>query len=369
MSEKQTLLQQGREKLNNSVLKFLQTEVSMKGMRNLAIAGLVSSAAIFGGEKLNKAIPLSPDQIRIASTSIKKAGLGDPSQLSKVLEANQKGVTVQQISEARSKLISPNLEISKSISDDLMERFNSNPNTDNLVALYQGLGEQNPQLKSKFDQAIKELGQDPESKPIDLKYISALIASISGGLLVLKTRKKVKDKIQDSQQDVTKIDEIIPSTQQKSETINNGEETLPTNFNAKLIQLSTGETLEQNVLKVKEVEGIKNDLDRYLNKLEAISNSEDNKLDKSKINYIYKFIKTLRKKIKSTPDIETVKNFKTVSNALIKSLLKSETQTLDAEGMYNYISSNRSRFVGKIPEDIFDEAQRQGLSAIYNLKI
>jgi hypothetical protein len=214
MSEKQTLLQQSREKLNNSVPKFLQTEVSMKGMRNLAVAGLVSSAAIFGGEKINKIIPLTPDQITIASSTLEKVDLGPPSQFSKALKIHSKGATTEQISKYRADLISSNPELSKEISDDLMERFNSNPNTENMVALFQSLGEQNPKLKTKFDQAIRELGQDPDSKPIDPKYLSALIASISGGLLVLKTGKEIKSKIEDLKRPITKIDEVIPNREQ-----------------------------------------------------------------------------------------------------------------------------------------------------------
>jgi hypothetical protein len=221
MPEKQTLLQLGREKLNSSVPKFLQTEVSMKGLRNLAVAGLVSSAAIFGGEKLNKMITLSPDQISVASTTIEKAGLGGPSQFSKALEANKNGATVQQISEARSKLISPNPETSKLISDDLMERFNSNPNTDNLIALYQSLGEQNPQLKSKFDQAVKELGQNPDSQPTDWKQVAKIIAMISGGVLIVGEAKNLlNNKSKPVQESDTVIDETNTSKNNQNKLLN-----------------------------------------------------------------------------------------------------------------------------------------------------
>ena len=377
MSEKQTLLQLGREKLNNSVPEFLQTEVSMKGLkglkvlRNLAIAGLVSSASIVSLEGINKNAPLSPEQMLIASSSIEKVGLGKPSQLSEVLKNNSRGATIRQISQQRADLITSNPETSKEISNKLMESFYANPNPDNTIALYQALGEQNPQLKGKFDLAITELGANPESNPINLDEIALTIATISGGLLVLKGAKDLKQHIQESKKLPITPAEVIPNQGQaamiKSEDI--GDETILKNFNPKHIKYSTNKTMEEISSNAKEVEGIKEDLSTYLKILNQTYHSKETLKDKVKIDYVYKFVNTLKAEINSTQDLETIKNLKKVAKLVIKSLLKNpDTINLDAENLYNYISSKESKLSSLIPKEVFDKAQKQGLSAIYNLQ-
>jgi hypothetical protein len=188
----------------------------------------------------------------------------------------------------------------------------------------------------------------------------------SGLGLALRRRKPIEASRK------VEIDSVIPSDQQKAEmdNVKNGDDTLLQNFSPEYVQFSTGNTLESNITNANEVKGIKDDLSAYLKLLNEIYHSKESIEDKVKIDYVYKFINTLKSKINSTEDLETVKNLKIAAKAVMKSLLKNpETLNLDAEGLYNYISSKKLKLTNKIPEEVFNEAQKNGLSAIYDLTV
>lgn len=275
---------------------------------------MVSSAAIFGGEQLNKNSILSTEQIQVAISTLESNKLGSPSQLTEAFNNNLNEPTVKQISAARAKLISTNPEVSKAISDDLMEKFNSNPNTDNLVALFQSLGEQNPKLKPKFDMAIKELGQDPDSKPIDLKEVAAFIASISGGLLVLKGAKSIKDSIIESKKPAIKSDEVIPNDVQKLQEI---EDFKPVIFSTKSIEDMVGN--KEEIQKAFESRSLaKKEIKAILEQIKQLAETETDPKKFEKIKYIGIFVRELYTYLKELKTSDEIQKLSIVAKAAAK---------------------------------------------------
>jgi hypothetical protein len=347
-------LQKGREKINNAVPDKFNPQISMKSLRSLALGGLALSGGMFVAENLNKRASINQDQIQSTLVAMEGSGLGEPSQLHTTLKSYKNGAPVAQISKDRAVLISSNPETSGGVDADLMERYNSNPNIDNLTTMLQSYGEQYPELKSKFDNVLIKLGKNPESNPIDPKTVAGIIGIISsilltGGAVEGFTRTKKNRK----------------NLNNNTIGLENGDIGKPSGgvaFTKELIQEKTGKSPEQLTL-------IEKYFHSTLTELKNILEVSYDQNTQKKIEYVFAFIDSISKDVNNIHNYEEVENIIRACHKLNTTLSKTEIQEMNFQQFYNYINSKKNGYVAYIPRDMFTKAQMKALAKIMPSKV